>query len=90
MSPEDGKALTIRIEAADGRVVQQLRIDVETGGVTFPLGDAPVLGFGQGGPQFDRRGIIDSMRSGAGAYRLRTHGGRVPVPWLIGCARSLG
>src|SRR5205823_1068370 len=24
------------------------------------------------------------MRSGQGGYRLRTHGGRVPVPWLIG------
>ena len=26
------------------------------------------------------------MRSGQGGYRLRTHGGRVPVPWLIGTA----
>ena len=24
------------------------------------------------------------MRSGQGGYQLRTHGGRVPVPWLIG------
>jgi hypothetical protein len=84
MSSVGGHALTIRVEAADGRVVQQLRVDADTGGVTFPLGDAPVLGFGQGGPQFDRRGVVDRMRSGAGGYRLRTHGGRVPVPWLIG------
>jgi hypothetical protein len=83
-SGASGNALIVRVEAADGRVVQQLRIDTQTGGVTFPLGDAPVLGFGQGGPQFDRRGVVDRMRSGAGAYRLRTHGGRVPVPWLIG------
>lgn len=83
-SSSGGGALIIRVESADGRVVQQLRVDGETGGVTFPLGDAPVLGFGQGGPQFDRRGIVDRMRSGAGAYQLRTHGGRVPVPWLIG------
>jgi alpha-glucosidase/alpha-D-xyloside xylohydrolase len=77
-------AVTIRIDAADGRTVQTLRVDASSGAVTFPLGDGPVLGFGQGGPQFDRRGIVDRMRSGAGAYRLRTHGGRVPVPWLIG------
>ena len=52
----------------------------------FHLGDGPVLGFGEGGPQFDRRGSADRMRSGQGGYRLRTHGGRVPVPWLIGTA----
>ena len=36
-----GNALTVRIEGADGGVVQQLRVDGETGSVTFPLGDAP-------------------------------------------------
>jgi hypothetical protein len=83
-SGNNSNVLIIRVEAADGGVVQQLRVDRETGSVTFPLGDGPVLGFGQGGPQFDRRGVVDRMRSGAGAYQLRTHGGRVPVPWLIG------
>ncbi len=43
-----------------------------------------MLGLGEGGPQFDRRGSADRMRSGQGGYRLRTHGGRVPIPWLIG------
>jgi hypothetical protein len=76
--------ITVRVETADGRLVQELQINRATGSMTFPLGDAPVVGFGQGGPQFDRRGSTDRMRSGQGAYRLRTHGGRVPVPWLIG------
>src|SRR5205814_10443713 len=44
----------------------------------------PVRGLGEGGPQFDRRGSAGRMRSGQGGYQLRTHGGRVPVPWLIG------
>jgi alpha-glucosidase/alpha-D-xyloside xylohydrolase len=78
--------LTVRIEAADGRPIQKLVIDGTTGSVSFPLGDAPVLGLGEGGAQFDRRGSVDRMRSGQGGYRLRTHGGRVPVPWLIGTA----
>ena len=52
----------------------------ETGAFTFHLGDGPVLGLGEGGPQFDRRGSADRMRSGQGGYRLRTHGGRVPSP----------
>lgn len=76
--------LTISIETKDRRLVQKLRIDQQSGAVSFSLGDGPVLGFGEGGPQFDRRGMVDQMRSGQGGYRLRTHGGRVPIPWLIG------
>ena len=26
------------------------------------------------------------MRNGQGGYQLRTHGGRVPIQWLIGTA----
>jgi alpha-glucosidase/alpha-D-xyloside xylohydrolase len=76
--------LTIRVETGDGRLVQLLEFDEQTGGFNFQLGDGPVLGLGEGGPQFDRRGSVDRMRSGQGGYRLRTHGGRVPIAWLIG------
>ena len=76
--------LTIRIETKDGRLVQQLRPDAQTGALTFLLDDKPVLGFGEGGPQFDRRGETYTNRNGQGGYRLRTHGGRVPIQWLIG------
>ena len=63
--------IAIRVEAPDGRLIQQIRVDGETGAFTFHLGDGPVLGFGEGGPQFDRRGSVDRMRSGQGGYRLR-------------------
>jgi len=76
--------LTIRVEAKDGRLVQQLRLDQQTGVFSFLLGDKPVLGFGEGGPQFDRRGATYTNRNGQGGYQLRTHGGRVPIQWLIG------
>ena len=66
------------------RTVQHFAIDPKTAGVSFKIGNSPILGFGEGGPQFDRRGMTDQMRSGQGGYRLRTHGGRVPIPWLIG------
>ncbi len=68
---------------AEGRVIQRLRVDQETGALAF-LVDSMLLGLGEGGPQFDRRGSKDPMRSGQGGYRLHTHGGRVPVPWIIG------
>ncbi len=42
-----------------------------------------MFGLGEGGPQFDRRGSTERMHSGQGGYQLRTHGGRVPIPWLI-------
>jgi len=78
--------LSMRVDDEDGRLVQQIRLDGQTGSFAFHLGDGPVLGMGEGGPQFDRRGAVDRMRSGQGGYRLSTHGGRVPVPWLIGTA----
>jgi len=78
----DAASLRLSVEEK-GQKVQQLTIDPKTGGLSFKIGDAPLLGFGEGGPQFDRRGIADQMRSGQGGYRLRTHGGRVPIQWLI-------
>src|SRR5690242_6729429 len=44
--------LTIRIQAKDGRLIQELRPDPATGILSFEIGDAPVLCLGQGGPQF--------------------------------------
>jgi alpha-glucosidase/alpha-D-xyloside xylohydrolase len=74
------------IESAKGEPLQQLIIDSETGAVSFSIGNSALLGLGEGGPQFDRRGSTDTMRSGQGGYQLGTHGGRVPIPWLIGTA----
>ncbi len=76
--------LTIACQNAAGLEFQSFRIDAESGAVSFRTGTGPLLGLGEGGPQFDRRGSTDPMRSGQGGYRLRTHGGRVPVPWIIG------
>ena len=59
-------------------------IAVSDSAIAFHTGDAPLLGLGEGGPQFDRRGSTETMRSGQGGYRLRTFGGRVPIPWIIG------
>ena len=74
------------VETAKGEVVQQLTIDSESGAVSFLLGNSALLGLGEGGPQFDRGGSQDTMRGGQGGYKLGTHGGRVPIPWLIGTA----
>ena len=57
---------TLRVEADDGRLVQQLRLDEESGELSFLTGDKPLLGFGEGGPQFDRRGAVYSNRNGQG------------------------
>ena len=81
VSPEP---LTFAIADAKGETVQQLVVDRNTGAVSFTTGDSPLLGLGEGGPQFDRRGAADRMISGQGGYHLATHGGRVPIPWIIG------
>jgi alpha-glucosidase (family GH31 glycosyl hydrolase) len=78
--------LTFGIADAAGKKIQQLSVDPETGTLSFAADNSPLLGLGEGGPQFDRRGSTDRMVSGQGGYRLATHGGRVPIPWLIGTA----
>lgn len=80
------KSMTFSIADAATKKIQQLSVDPETGTLSFAAEDSPLLGLGEGGPQFDRRGSTDRMVSGQGGYRLATHGGRVPIPWLIGTA----
>ncbi|MGB8655056.1 MAG: TIM-barrel domain-containing protein [Candidatus Acidiferrales bacterium] len=76
--------LAFEIQNETGAVVQRLTVDPDSGAVRFAAGSAPLLGLGEGGPQFDRRGSVDPMRGGQGAYKLATNGGRLPIPWLIG------
>ncbi len=65
------------------QVVQELRVDPGAGTLSFLLGRGRLLGLGEGGPQFDRKGSMDEMRSGQDGYQLHTHGGRVPIQWII-------
>jgi alpha-glucosidase/alpha-D-xyloside xylohydrolase len=74
--------LSITVTDATGARVQEFGL--EGGALSFELGDSPLLGLGQGGPHFDRRGAFDEMKSGAGGYQLATHGSRVPIQWLVG------
>jgi alpha-glucosidase/alpha-D-xyloside xylohydrolase len=76
--------LAFTITSAEGKPLQKLKVDETSGVLSFETGDAPLLGLGEGGPQFDRRGSTDEMGNGQGGYKLRTHGARVAIPWLIG------
>lgn len=78
--------ISFAITTLNGTPIQQIDVESGTGIVSFTSGDSSLLGLGEGGPQFDRRGSIDQMVSGQGGYRLHTHGGRVPIPWIIGTA----
>jgi alpha-glucosidase/alpha-D-xyloside xylohydrolase len=84
--------LTVFVRSAGGREIQKLVFDEKTGNVSFTVGDAPVLGMGEGGQQpergsgplgvqFDRRGKLDVMRPGWGSGTL---GSRNPVAVLVG------
>jgi alpha-glucosidase/alpha-D-xyloside xylohydrolase len=75
---------TIHVETSSGQPVQKLTLDAKAAGMSFLLGSGPLLGLGQGGPGFDRKGQTDIMRNGQGGYRLRTHGARCPIQWLVG------
>jgi alpha-glucosidase len=71
--------------------VQKLVLDAVAPGMSFELPKGPLLGMGEGGAQYDRKGGTDDMRNGQGGtstgpkpYRLATHGTRAPVQWVIG------
>ena len=74
---------TLHVEHGN-RVVQKLVLSASDQTVNFLLPKGPLLGLGEGGPQFDRKGSVDEMRNGQGGYRLETHGTRAPIQWLIG------
>jgi alpha-glucosidase/alpha-D-xyloside xylohydrolase len=80
----DPQPPTIIIEKRTGQPVQRLTLDADAAGMSFLLSKGPLLALGQGGPQFDRKGTKDAMRSGQGGYQLGTHGGRVPIQWFVG------
>ena len=75
---------TLHVESQKGVAIQRLRLDAAAPALAFSLGKGPLLGFGEGGPQFDRKGATYTNRNGQGGYQLRTHGGRVPIQWLVG------
>lgn len=80
----DDAAPVVRIAHARGDVVQSLTFDAVAPTMSFRLGDAPLLGLGEGGPQFDRRGSSDRMVNGESHAQLATNGTRAPIQWLIG------
>ena len=77
-------SLGATLKTREGETLQKLTLDRDTGVLSFLIPEAPLFGLGEGGPQFDRRGSTDSMHSGQAGYALATHGGRLPIPWLIG------
>jgi alpha-glucosidase/alpha-D-xyloside xylohydrolase len=76
--------LTLAVADASGTPLQQLILDAAAPGLSFQLPKGPLLGLGEGGPQFDRKGYADPMRNGQGGFRLATNGTRAPIQWLIG------
>jgi alpha-glucosidase/alpha-D-xyloside xylohydrolase len=74
--------LTISIHGPGGKVVQELSFG-DDGAMNFRT-DAPILGLGEGGQQFDRRGQKFPMLNGQRPPLLETHGATIPVPFLIG------
>ncbi len=77
--------LVITVSRADGTLVQKLTFDGEDGTnlISFQMA-APLLGLGEGGPQFDRREHFYPMQNGEGSATLATDGARILVSYLIG------
>ncbi|HUC85403.1 MAG TPA: TIM-barrel domain-containing protein, partial [Candidatus Acidoferrales bacterium] len=76
--------LAISLRREDGSLVQRLVFANDGTNVMMFQVKAPVLGLGEGGPQFDRRGHGYSLQNGERASSLALDGARVSVPFLIG------
>jgi len=82
VSVREGATTTITVRRR-GRIVQTLSLSSDESTIAFSAGSGQIFGLGEGGPQFDRRGTSYPSRNGQGGYQLRTHGGRVPIQWLV-------
>ena len=56
--------LVITVEGSDMRTVQEFKFDAAAPGFSFLLPRGPLLGLGEGGSQYDRKGATDRMPSG--------------------------
>jgi alpha-glucosidase/alpha-D-xyloside xylohydrolase len=85
--------LVVAVTTPDGKPVQRLTFEPD-GRVAFTIGNAPILGLGEGGPrptqgtpwreqpvQFDRRGTLDTMEP---RWQADMYGSRNPVATLLG------
>lgn len=79
--------LKIAIHAAEGKRIQELVIDEQSGAIAFDLGKGKLFGLGSGGRQFDRRkGVYPMQCLGADQLDKRDgaiNGHRLPIPLLI-------
>jgi alpha-glucosidase/alpha-D-xyloside xylohydrolase len=75
--------IAITVQDKSGSTIQILTFDDATGKVSFDLHDKPLFGFGEGGHQFDRRGVVDQMRNGQFKPDQFLNGGRSPIPWFL-------
>jgi alpha-glucosidase (family GH31 glycosyl hydrolase) len=78
------RPLTVSVRRSDGSLVQELAFspDAGTNAIQFRT-DAPVLGLGEGGDQFDRHGFNFPLINGQ-RYKLAELGARAFSPFLIG------
>jgi alpha-glucosidase (family GH31 glycosyl hydrolase) len=77
--------LTISVHRKDGSLVQELKFNNDGGSnsITFPMA-GPLLGLGEGGPQYDRRKQTYRVQNGEGSPLLATDGAQILVPYLLG------
>jgi len=76
---------TVSVADRQGRVIQSVRLDPTTGRVHFPTGSGVLLGLGQGGLQYDRRGDGNAFGNAGGTGHWNT-AMRMAVPWLMNTA----
>jgi alpha-glucosidase (family GH31 glycosyl hydrolase) len=81
----DSSTWIIRLETLGGGPSQQVRVDPQTGRMSFPI-DGPIFGLGEGGQLHDRRGSINFMEVGGWnntSFPLTDWGEHLGIPWVV-------
>ncbi|MDP3073660.1 MAG: glycoside hydrolase family 31 protein [Opitutaceae bacterium] len=76
--------LKVRVQDATGRTLQEIEFDPAAPGFLFAGGAGPILGLGEGGPQFDRRGREYPFFNGQKNPDRPTLGARIAAPYVVG------
>ena len=66
----------------DGKTRQQIRFEIDSTNVHFPL-DGPIFGLGEGTNSFDRRNTREPLVNGQAPSDFRTYGARMQIPFLL-------
>ena len=80
----DPESLHLRFSRGTGTEFQEIGIDPEDGSFSFRIGNEPLFGLGEGGPQFDRHGLYPGNDQNGSPLASGVFIDHLRIPLVIG------